>query len=311
MPHIEDFEASPVARLFGRGWLRGRLAPVAAMVSVGVLFAACSGGGQDSERAASTTPVEQTTGVHTSSPEAQTTTAAVVSQPTHEATTPPPSTAYTDSGHVWTFANQAGYSYEMRIALGLPTRYRAGDTLSGPSNTAEIGSACTVDPKTDVVIPMRWTATATTKGYDTEISMRALILATGVQYSGHGIEPLAGDSRVSVEQYFSDGPECEVESSTNNWGYGGSSGFDVHWTNPVAAGSTVTSYAAIIVKNYYTPAAPDGDPELLNWIGICPLFGGGNTDAAIEYQDTDGMNLGIYSHSMVALNGRVIDGSTK
>ena len=131
---------------------------------------------------------------------------------------------------VWRFANKSGYSYDMTIALGTPTRVPDSGTLAHPLDRAfTLGGACTVDPKLDIVIAAYWSAEATTVGFDTPISMRALFTNGGSgtpdgEYQGRGVPPTEGDDRVLVEQNFSSGPSCTTFSSTNNFGFGGSDG---------------------------------------------------------------------------------------
>lgn len=125
-------------------------------------------------------------------------------------------------------------------------------------------------------------------------------------YSGSGIAPFAGDGRILVEQYFSDGPECSHFSSDNLWGYGQNGGFSLKWSDPVQEGNEFSDTSVIVIKNYFTPATPDGDEDLLDIIGIDPLFGGDNSDAASVYTEQD-MELGVYSTTMVLLNGKLVE----
>ncbi len=222
--------------------------------------------------------------------------------PTPTPTTPPVPVV---AGATWTFANQSGYSYRMSFTVGTPGRYRKDETHPA-SSTAVYGSACSINAATDLVIPVTWSATATTSGYKTQIAMRALISKTGIAYTGAGIAPFDGDNRVLIEQYFSSGPVCDTESSTNIWGYGHSDGFGVQFNDPIAEGGRAQAAFTIIVKNYFTPATPQGDTVLLDWISIRPLFGGDNSDAANVYHDTGDTYLGIYSATGISLRGATV-----
>ncbi|HEU0206930.1 MAG TPA: hypothetical protein VFQ74_09610 [Pseudolysinimonas sp.] len=224
------------------------------------------------------------------------------STPTPTPTTPPPPVV---PGASWTFANQSGYSYRMSFIVGTPVRYRKNETHPA-SSTAVYGSACSIDAATDLVIPVTWSATATTSGYKTRIAMRALISKTDIAYTGAGIAPFDGENRVLIEQYFSSGPVCDTESSTNIWGYGHSDGFGVQFTDPIAEGGRAQAAFTIIVKNYFTPATPQGDTALLDWISIRPLFGGDNSDAANVYHDTGATYLGLYSATGISLRGATV-----
>jgi len=231
----------------------------------------------------------------------------IEADPTLAPVAPPPAPsviAGSDGGVLVTYTNQSGYSYTSKMTIGAPQKYVAGATHPGSSANL-YGSGCSIDPQTDVVIPVTWTATATTAGYDTDIQMSALIYRSGVDYTGAGIAPFDGDSRIGIEQYFSSGPKCTTESSTNIWGYGHSDGFGVSFNDPVPTGSSVSHSLTIVIHNYYTPATPDGDTALLSWISIRGLFGGSNTDAATMYTPIDGY-LGLYANQGVALDGTAV-----
>lgn len=194
---------------------------------------------------------------------------------------------FTDSGRVWNFSNALGYSYDMKIAVGDPLRDVNGK--SSPGNGAyTIGSACDIDPKTDVVIPVRWIMTATTSGYDTPITVRAALRPTETGYTGAGVTPKRTDSRVRIEQYFSSGPDC---NSSGSEGWYGEGSWSVKWDEPTSEGESRISYFLIIIKDYYTPATPDGDTSLLSAIAITPLPGGDISDQSNVYKtpDTSGM----------------------
>jgi len=226
--------------------------------------------------------------------------------PTPEASiTPTPTVPPAPAGPSWNFANQSGYSYRMSFTVGAPGRFHKDETHPA-SSAARYGSACSIDAATDLVIPVTWSATATTSGYKTRIAMRALIQQTGVAYTGAGIAPYDGDDRVLIEQYFTSGPVCNTESSTNIWGYGHSDGFGVQFNDPIAEGDRAQAAFTVIIKNYFTPATPQGDTALLDWISIRPLFGGDNSDAANVYHDTGDTYLGIYSNTGVSLRGATV-----
>lgn len=217
---------------------------------------------------------------------------------------------------VWHFANDSGYTYDMTIALGEPTRIPESGTLPHPLDrdfTPDI--ACTVDPKLDIVIPAYWSAEVTTVGFDTPVEMRALFTDVGGagtstgEYTGRGVAPFEGDGRVQVAQNFSDGPSCSGFSSTNIYGYGGSSGFSVQWHDPIPEGSVQTSYFFIVVKGYFSPATPQGDAALLDWIVLRPLLAGDLDQPAMVYRDMDGSFMGIYSEKGITLNGKIIEPS--
>lgn len=197
--------------------------------------------------------------------------------------------------------------------LGEPMRIPENGSLRHPSSRDfYIENVCSVDPQFDVVIPAYWVAKATTLGFNTPISMRAIFASEGTgnltngEYTGRGVAPYRGDSRLSVAQNFSDSPKCSTFSSTDIWGYGASNGFGVEWSDTFSFGRSAYHSFFIVVKNYYSPATPQGDSALLDFIMFRPLFGGDNGDAAMVYGDVDGASLGIYSNRGITLNGKVI-----
>jgi hypothetical protein len=229
------------------------------------------------------------------------------SVPTATPTSPPTLDEQFSHKSVWSFENASGYTYDMTIALGDPTPIPEDGILSHPLDGAfMLGSACSVNPKLDIVIPAYWSATATTEGFDTPLSMRALFMNGGSgipsgKYNGPGVAPYEGDNRVLVEQQFSStGAECSVFSSTKIFGYAHSDGFSVRWSDPVPKGTVRMNSFFIVVKDYFSPATPLGDVGLLDWIVIKPLFGGDNADAAMVYRVKDGVNDGM------TLSGKLI-----
>ncbi|MBU1250720.1 MAG: hypothetical protein KJ659_11215 [Actinobacteria bacterium] len=203
----------------------------------------------------------------------------------------------------WKYANDSGFSYDLRFTLERPTRGATARSHPLASDfTAE--NVCSVS-ESDLVIPGSLTAVATTEGYDTPISVNFTLNSGGLEYSGTGIPPTRYDDRVRVAQMFSDGGKCSTLSSTNAWGYAQPPAIGVSWQEPLSTGTSVRHAFFIIIQNYYLPAHPDGDPALLDYIAINPLFGGSNTDAAMMYRDVDGANLGIYSNRRMTMNGEI------
>lgn len=274
----------------------GRLWALGSLALVSILFLTACGASQSSSAPA---PAEDT--------------ATTIPSPAPTATPPPKETfPYTE---VWHFANQSDYTYEMTIALGDPTRIPESGILSHPRDSDfTVDSACTVDPKLDVVIPAFWSAKATTVGFDTPIGMRALFAGGGAgtlngEYTGRGVTPSENDGRILVAQSFSDGPKCSQFSSENNWGYGGYGGFSVQWGDPVPEESVRTSELFIVIKNYFSPATPQGDRQLLDWIVLRPFPGGDLNNAAMVFRDVNGTNVTTGSLKGITLSGEIVDAS--
>lgn len=234
---------------------------------------------------------------------------------TPTATTIPTATPTTDeifpNKLVWHFANKRGYTYDLTIALGKPTHIPESGTLTHPlDRDFALDSACTVDPQFDVVIPAYLSAEATTVGFDTPISIRASFTSGGSgisdhKYFGPGVAPYDGDNRIRVAQLFSDGPICKRFDSTTTFSYGSYDTFGVQWENPIPNGSIRTHKFFIVVKDYFTPATPNGDPVLLSWIVLKAVPGGDFDDAAMLYREV-GSGEGISATKRgITLSGKV------
>jgi hypothetical protein len=256
-------------------------------------------------------------GSSTSSPDqggAPVTTLATPSQPGQSPDLPPASTAsgapHTDwSTGTWHFKNAAGFSYDLMIGISDPMDKGAAQRRHPTDSTAVIGSACDIDNATDAVIPGYLEATATTQGFDTEISASFTFNHSTEQspYDGHGVAPSNDDSRIEVEQYLSTGAECVDLSSTNSWGYGAPEPVTVHWSVPQADGASVTSAFTVIIHDFYSPATPSGDSDLLRWLTIRPLWSGWADDhpgSASTFSDTELTDsLPVYSPRGLPLAG--------
>lgn len=217
----------------------------------------------------------------------------------------------------WSFRNPAGFSYDLTVSLGDPVRFDPSNPLTHPGDRSTVaGSACAINPTYDIVIPAEWKATATTASFATKISMDGIFvngstlpfdqLTDTVTYAGSGVAPTGTDNRVEVEQRFGDGPKCTEFSSTNIWGYAHSNGFGVSFPTALAQNASARQDFFIIVKNYFGPSTPDGDPALLDWIVFRPLSGiTGGDDASSKYADVNGTNL-VYSEQGMTLAGRVV-----
>jgi hypothetical protein len=205
----------------------------------------------------------------------------------------------------WKFANESGFSYTLSFATGTPVRPTG--TVTHPSDSEFVaGSICGVDPDTDVVIPVTLRATATTKGYATNISASFILNSGGRTYDGNGIDPFQGDDRVDIEQDFTAGGECTSVSSTNIWGYGQPDAISVKWEDPIEEGASVSHELFVIVHDYYLPVHPKGDKALLDYIAILPIFGGSNADIANTFNPVNNDN-GMYSAQRLSLNGKLFN----
>jgi hypothetical protein len=219
----------------------------------------------------------------------------------------------------WNFVNGSKYTYTLTINLWEPS---AAPSAAHPANPAlSVGSVCGFDPATDIAIPAEFVTEATTAGFPTLVSVSALFvnaetggsngrgsLGASTAYTGSGAKPADHDNRLSVEQWFGteSQPQCRIYSSTNMWGGGGASSFGASWSVPFQQGQTGKHDFFVIVKNYLSPATPDGDAALLNWITLRPMFSGGDVGKTETYVDADSAYVGIYSSVGITLSGTVL-----
>jgi hypothetical protein len=153
---------------------------------------------------------------------------------------PVPSGAIT---HEWNFTmtRAGGYVVNGVVGLGDPEHYQAG--LTNGDDTA--GSACTVDPQADAVIPMTIRLTNATTGFSTDVAVTVGLAAQ----SGGGL-PL------TAEIHYTDGSQCSGQSS-------GSAGVELQSSQLVVPGGSTLGNGFLVIAGYYTPNYPTGDSAAL------------------------------------------------
>jgi Alpha-tubulin suppressor and related RCC1 domain-containing proteins len=210
----------------------------------------------------------------------------------------------TESSHsnVWHFANESGYKYTFTIKIWNPILEAKSDIPLHPANAEDtLGSASEFDPITDLAIPAQFVVDYTTANFNSDIEAGALFVndssSTG-PYSGSGVPPVRGDKRINVELFYPDGPKSIVYSSTNLWGYGEADSFGAKWSS-MANGQTGHLEFFIIIHNYFSPAIPEGDTALLDWITLRPM-------GVYGFRDADNKNPDIYSDVGITLSGKVV-----
>jgi hypothetical protein len=139
--------------------------------------------------------------------------------------------------YTFTETEPGGYTFDGTVDLGTPEAFTEGITQG--SLTA--GSACTINPGADAIVPGFLSLTNETSGF-------SATPAVTVGWSGTGW----GGSISEIEAGFSDGPVCE----TND--------LEVQSTNPVSEGGGFNIRFFVIIPNYYTPDDPQGDTALLS-----------------------------------------------
>lgn len=174
------------------------------------------------------------------------TTEAVVTEAA-TAVEPEPDAGFTPTRtYEWRLANASGNAARVRVDLGeiVP----AGDSAQLPSQFLEYTAACDTDPQRDAFLPLSLTATNTTPGFDTDLTVRLLIQYLDGQYSIR-VPVLAATT-------FSDGSSCGDAGGTDQQLAGVELG-------TVAPEESRDHQWLLVLKDYYSPANPSGDDAAL------------------------------------------------
>lgn len=147
-------------------------------------------------------------------------------------------------------ANQSDGTSEA-YTLGLGTKSDVSHPLTY-SGFDGLQSACQTDPQRDVQIPFQLRVTNTTKRFATSPSP---LLGIGDPSSG-------ATTTVEMAYTQSGGAQC----TTSNDGGESESGSLLLQFNDLASGASGLVDGIIIVRNYYSPQEPNGDPTTLNRI---------------------------------------------
>lgn len=160
--------------------------------------------------------------------------------------TAPPATA-TPAGplnttYSFTESEAGGYTFSGTLELGSPQQFQSGSITEG-SLTA--GSACSMNPQTDAVIPAFLSVRNTSSGNFNAIG------GVDLQWSSSAIG--------GIEVGYSSGPSCDGSGS----GGSGTDEVNLESTNPLTPGSETSTDLFVWVPDYYSPNNPQGDPSLL------------------------------------------------
>jgi hypothetical protein len=129
----------------------------------------------------------------------------------------------------FTETENGGYQFTGTLSLGDPEKFETGISENG----FVAGTACTISPGVDAVIPGQLVVTNSTSDFNAYPS-------AGLSWA---------DSSIQIEANFSDGAQCE--SSQN---------FNVNATTSDAPGQGFTLNFFIVLPGFYSPDYPDGDP---------------------------------------------------
>lgn len=204
------------------------------------------------------------------------------------APTPAPSpTVAAPAVGAWKFASTSGYTFTQTITFGKPVRFSESNPPENEFAAGEVaGKACQINASTDLVVPMKWEADATTKGFDTGIALNASLMATGsgVPYT------------LRVEQFFSGSTQCQSGTGLARLG--------LDFTKPMKPGTGTYQVLFVIVGNYFTPADPNGNVTALDSIVARPLTSM-SAESGMSYSDVT-TGAGNYFSTGIALSGKPV-----
>jgi len=147
-----------------------------------------------------------------------------------------------------TLTRSGGYTFGVEIAIGAPVHISPQAILTAGGMTLTAGTACAANPATDAAVPLTVTVTNHTSGFP----------AVG-SYSLAALQVDAiGNEAPDLEEAFETGPTC------HGMGGGAADASGGAVTRELNPDSSSTSPAFVIIHNYYSPAAPDGDKSLLH-----------------------------------------------
>jgi hypothetical protein len=152
-----------------------------------------------------------------------------------------------DLVNAWTIDEQAagGYTFEAVLRTGAPRHVTPGLGLG----TLIAGAGCSdLSAQTDAVIPAEISLQNTTPSFSAMAAVRFSFSSSW--------------ANAEMEAQYSDGPTCNTSQDQ---------GFGLQSTQPLLSNQSTTLYAFLVLHNYYTPAAPEGDPAVLASATLIPI----------------------------------------
>lgn len=158
-----------------------------------------------------------------------------------------------------------GYKYSAKLFLGSPQAYQPELTLPrhDPNNPLRAGTACTLSPGRDAVVPAVFDMTNETKGFASDVSADL-----GFVQQAAGTDPIhaiwelvAGpDTGPWAELGFRDGTTCgNAPGSTTSMSI---------TATQLAEGASATLPFFVELKDFYSPSNPKGNIDRLSRIGM-------------------------------------------
>lgn len=161
----------------------------------------------------------------------------------------------------WQFAATTGadgYTESGTVSVGKPEAFANGLANGGD----RASSACSINASTDAVVPIGVALTNTTPGFPNALT------AAFIYQGGPAFPPAGSPTPVGIafEFHFGDGSQCSPVGQTV--------GIDCPKIIP---GRSCTTSGFAILRNYFSPDAPSGNPE---GIGVTAItLTGGMTDS--------------------------------
>lgn len=170
-------------------------------------------------------------------------------RPTQTASTPTPASDFTPSRtYEWGVASYSKSSARITIEVGDLVAAENGNL---PATFEEFRSICETDPQRDALLPIHMVATNTTDGFDAELKVNVI---TRTLKSSFGSTPALGSAST-----FTDGPRCDEPEGVGSQTQVAGVNFGEMTPN-----ETKTHDWLLVIKDYYSPANPDGNEALLS-----------------------------------------------
>lgn len=139
----------------------------------------------------------------------------------------------------WTSTQDGGYTETVTFEVGAPLKLSTSpyyyNNYDTGAVTLEAGDYCSVDSVRDAVVPYRLTVANSTTGFDAQVGANLTMT-------------------LDVESLYSDGGECQSAGDA----------FGVQSVEALSPGEDIVNRGFIILSDYYTPAAPTGDPAVIS-----------------------------------------------
>jgi hypothetical protein len=167
-----------------------------------------------------------------------------------ESTTVQPTASFTPAKTwTWDTRNTDGYTAHYELGIEAPTKLSSVPILPGFHQQSDISGACSeFNSTTDGLLPVRLTLTNTTQSFHKEV---AAFFSLQEDVNEGALQ------EVAVVTGYSAGVECksmQQQQATNeqsNWAV----------NCELAPNASCTNYSYVIIKNYYSPTTPSGDPS--------------------------------------------------